>query len=68
MKKFYVIKDVTSNRYLKQEEGRNYMNWTSYAGDGDRFDTEKQAEKFIEKNPDEKGFFEIICVVTNSNK
>lgn len=68
MKKFYVIKDLTSNRYMKKEEGRNYLNWTSFAGDGDRFNTVKAAEKFITDNPSEKGFFEIVEVLTNSAK
>jgi len=66
MKKFYVIKDVTSGRYLSKEEDRNYIDWTSFANDSNRFETKELAEKFIENLPSERGFFEIIEIITHS--
>jgi hypothetical protein len=66
MKKFYAIKDVTSGRYLSKEEGRNYINWTSFASDSNRYESKELAEKFIKDNPNERGFFEVVEIVTNS--
>lgn len=66
MKKFYAIKDVTSGKYLSKEEGRNYINWTSFANDSNRFTTKEAAEEFIENLPNERGFFEIVEIITHS--
>lgn len=70
LKKFFVIRDLSTGKYLFKEDGLNYVTWTSFSLDSNRFDSVKEAEKFIEGlvKITVTGYFEIVPVITNKAK
>ena len=66
MKKYYVLRDASSFKYVQKEEGRNNVLMSSFAMDCNRFTTVGKAEKFLEEIQElATGYFEIVPIYTN---